>query len=428
MNDQRYDHHPDQHPDHHLDRRHDHRRLGRELDLFDTDPLIGKGLPFWLPAGAAVRHAVEAYVHRAERLAGYRHVHSPIMGKRELYEISGHWAHYREDMFPPMMVGGEEFVLRPSLCPHHALVFRSRPRSHRDLPLRLAELGGMHRAELSGVLGGLSRVRAIQLNDGHVFCAGEDAGREVGAALAMIAEAHRALGVTASGYRLSLRGEGDKYIDDPAMWRRAEVILREALEERGLPYEEAAGEGAFYGPKIDVQITDPAGRESTLSTVQVDLFQPGRFGLEYTGPDQRMRRPVMVHRSVVGSMERLMAHLVELYGGAFPAWLAPVQVVALPVSAAELPAAGEFVRACEEAGLRAELSGPQDGTLGARIREGRLVPYQAVIGAREAAAGQVSLRLRDGSRREPLPAAEAVARLSGEAVPFPGDGLPDDGR
>ncbi|GGS95359.1 threonine--tRNA ligase [Planobispora rosea] len=397
--------------------RPDHRRLGRELDLFDTDPLIGRGLPFWLPAGAAVRHAVEGYVRRAERLAGYRHVHSPIMGKRELYEISGHWAHYREDMFPPMIVGGEEFVLRPSLCPHHALVFRSRPRSHRDLPLRLAELGGMHRAELSGVLGGLSRVRAIQLNDGHVFCAEEDAGREVAAALAMIAEAHRALGVTASGYRLSLRGDGDKYIDDPAMWERAEVILRGALEERGLPYEEAAGEGAFYGPKIDVQITDPAGRESTLSTVQVDLFQPGRFGLEYIGPDQRMRRPVMVHRSVVGSMERLMAHLIEVYGGAFPAWLAPVQVVALPVSDTERHAAGEFVRACEEAGLRAELSGPEDGTLGARIRESRLVPYQAVIGPREAGAGQVSLRLRDGSRREPLPASEVVAWLSREAAP-----------
>ncbi|MBG0833193.1 threonine--tRNA ligase [Planomonospora sp. ID67723] len=404
------DHQSDQH-------RPDHRRLGRELDLFDTDPLIGKGLPFWLPAGAAVRHAVEDYVHRAERRAGYRHVHSPVMGKRELYEISGHWAHYREDMFPPMTVGGEEFVLRPSLCPHHALIFRSRPRSHRDLPLRLAELGGMHRAELSGVLGGLARVRAVQLNDGHVFCAAEDAGREVAAALAMIEEAHRALGVTASGHRLSLRGGGGKYIDDPAMWGRAEAILRGALEERGLPYEEAAGEGAFYGPKIDVQVTDPAGRESTLSTVQVDLFQPGRFGLEYIGPDQRMRRPVMVHRSVVGSLERLVAHLIELYGGAFPAWLAPVQVVVLPVSEAEFPAAADFLRSCEEAGLRGELAGPEHGTLGARVRAGRLVPYQAVVGPREAAAGQVSLRLRDGSRLEPRPAAEVVALLLREAAP-----------
>ncbi|GII03884.1 threonine--tRNA ligase [Planobispora takensis] len=405
-------HQPDQPGEH----PRDHRRLGRELDLFDTDPLIGKGLPFWLPAGAAVRHSVEDYVRRVERRAGYRHVHSPIMGKRELYEISGHWAHYRQDMFPPMVVGGEEFVLRPSLCPHHALIFRSRPRSHRDLPLRLAELGGMHRAELSGVLGGLSRVRAIQLNDGHVFCAEEDAGREVAEALALIGRAHRALGITASGYRLSLRGGGDKYIDDPAMWGRAEAILRKALEECGLPYEEAEGEGAFYGPKIDIQFTDPSGRESTLSTVQVDLFQPGRFGLEYIGPDQRMHRPVMVHRSVVGSMERLAAHLIEVYGGAFPAWLAPVQVVALPISEAEVPAAGEFLRSCEEAGLRAELSGPERGTLGARIRDHRLVPYQAVIGSREAAAGLVALRLRDGSRREPLPVAEAVALAGREAA------------
>ncbi|GAA3447095.1 threonine--tRNA ligase [Planomonospora venezuelensis] len=408
--------HQSRHEQHDRQSRHDHRRLGRELDLFDTDPLIGKGLPFWLPAGAAVRHAVEEYVHRAERRAGYRHVHSPVMGKRELYELSGHWEHYRDDMFPPMTVGGEEFVLRPSLCPHHAMIFRSRPRSHRDLPLRLAELGGMHRAELSGVLGGLSRVRAVHLNDGHVFCAAEDAGREVAAALAMIEGAHRALGVAASGYRLSLRGDGDKYIDDPVMWERAEAILRDALQERGLPYEEAAGEGAFYGPKIDVQVTDPAGRESTLSTVQVDLFQPGRFGLEYTGPDQRAHRPVMVHRSMVGSLERLAAHLVEVYGGAFPAWLAPVQVVVLPVSEAELPAAGDLLRSCEEAGLRAEPSGPERGTLGARIRGNRLVPYQAVIGPREAAAGQVSLRLRDGSRHAPRAAAEVVAQLRREAA------------
>ncbi|MEU6726986.1 threonine--tRNA ligase [Nonomuraea wenchangensis] len=392
----------------------DHRRLGRELGIFDTDPLIGSGLPYWLPAGAAVRKAVEDYVHELERRNGYKHVNSPVLGKRELYERSGHWAHYAEDMFPPMSVGGEEFVLRPSLCPHHAIVYRSRQRSHRDLPLRLAELGGMYRSEPSGVLGGLSRVRSIQLNDGHVFCPPERAAAEVSAALDLIAQAHARLGVGAVRHRLSLRGEGGKYVDDPAMWARSESLLREALDERGQDYDEEPGEGAFYGPKIDIQITNPAGRESTLSTVQVDLYQPARFDLAYVSPDGP-RRPVMVHRSVVGGLERLVAHLIEVHAGAFPAWLAPVQAVVLPLSDAELPAADDLLRRCLAAGLRAELAPADRGSLGARIRAHRLVPYQLVVGPREAAAGGASVRLRDGGQAGDVP----VERLAAEARPFP---------
>ncbi|MEV4834313.1 threonine--tRNA ligase [Nonomuraea sp. NPDC049486] len=383
----------------------DHRRLGRELGLFDTDPLIGSGLPFWLPAGAAVRKAVEDYVYELERRNGYQHVNSPVLGKRELYERSGHWAHYAEDMFPPMRVGGEEFVLRPSLCPHHALVYRSRPRTHRDLPLRIAELGGMYRSELSGVLGGLTRVRAIQLNDGHVFCRPEQAAGEVSAALDLIEAAHAQLGIEAARYRLSLRGEGAKFVDDPEMWDRSESILREVLHRRGRAFDEERGEGAFYGPKIDIQIADPAGRESTLSTVQVDSFQPERFDLEYAGGD----RPVMVHRSVVGGLERLVAHLIEVHGGAFPAWMAPVQAVVLPLSDAELPAAGDVVRRCVAAGMRAELVEPGRGTLGARIRANRLVPFQLVVGPREAAGGGAAVRLRDGSQAGVVPVAELAA-------------------
>ncbi|QYC41049.1 Threonine--tRNA ligase 1 [Nonomuraea coxensis DSM 45129] len=393
----------------------DHRRLGRELGIFDTDPLIGSGLPYWLPAGAALRKAVEDYVHELERRNGYRHVNSPVLGKRELYERSGHWAHYAEDMFPPMNVGGEEFVLRPSLCPHHAIVYRSHQRSHRDLPLRLAELGGMYRSEPSGVLGGLSRVRAIQLNDGHVFCPPEHAAAEVSAALDLIGQAHARLGVGAVRYRLSLRGEGGKYVDDPAMWARSEALLREVLAGRGQDYDEEPGEGAFYGPKIDIQITDPAGRESTLSTVQVDLYQPARFDLTYVSPEGP-RRPVMVHRSVVGGLERLAAHLIEVHAGAFPAWLAPVQAVVLPLSDAELPAAAELLRRCLAAGLRAELAPADRGSLGARIRAHRLVPYQLVVGPREAAAGGASVRLRDGGQAGDVP----VERLAAEARPFVG--------
>ena len=272
----------------------DHRKLGRELGLFDTDPLIGAGLPYWLPAGAAVRHALEEYLRELERRAGYQHVYSPVLGKRELYEISGHWSHYRDGMYPPMEVGpvesgGEQVVLRPSLCPHHALIYRSRGRSYRELPLRLAELGGQYRTELSGVLGGLTRVRAMQLNDAHIFCTPDQAAAEARAALAMIRQAYAALGIEPARYRLSLRGPASpgsgKYVGDPRIWDQAAAMLAGILDDSGLPWEAGEGEAAFYGPKIDVQVADAAEREATLSTVQVDFYQPDRFGLQYTGAD-----------------------------------------------------------------------------------------------------------------------------------------------
>jgi threonyl-tRNA synthetase len=404
---------------------HDHRRLGRELDLFDTDPLMGAGLPYWLPDGAVVRHTLEEYVRDAERRAGYRHVYSPVLGKRELYEVSGHWAHYSDDMFPPMDLGGEQVVLRPSLCPHHALIYRSRSHSYRELPLRIAELGGMYRSELSGVLGGLTRVRAIQLNDAHIFCTLDQAVDEAAAALRLIGEAYETLGIRPARHRLSLPGPGGKYVADPDLWRRASAMLRDVLESAGVAYEAAEGEAAFYGPKIDVQIADPAGRESTLSTVQIDLHQPERFDLHYIGADGARHRPVMVHRSVIGSLERAVAHLIEAHGGAFPAWLAPTQVVVLPVSDAELEQADRLVDRCLDQGLRARLAAPEEGTLGARVRASRLVPYQAVIGSREAAADQVALRLRDGRRLDPRPAREVLHHI-GDLVARRNAGLWDD--
>ncbi|BBB02180.1 putative threonyl-tRNA synthetase [Actinacidiphila reveromycinica] len=392
---------------------HDHRELGRELGLFGSDPLIGAGLPYWLPDGAAVRHALEEYIRGQERAAGYRHVYSPVLGKRELYEISGHWAHYRDDMFPPMELGGgEQVVLRPSLCPHHAVLFRSQARSYRDLPLRLAELGGMFRAELSGVLAGLTRVRAIQLNDAHLFCTPEQVEEEAAGALELIGRAYAAMGIRAARYRLSLPGPGGKYAAAPEMWRRATEALVGVLERLGLPYEAEEGEAAFYGPKIDVQVRDHAGRESTLSTVQVDFHQPERFGLRYVGADGARHRPVMVHRSVVGSVERAVAQLVEVHGGAFPAWLAPVQVAVLPVAAEQEAAAREFAARCVALGLRVEVADARQGSLGARVRRARLVPYQGVIGAREAADGLVAPRLRDGRRPAPLPGPELASRIA----------------
>jgi threonyl-tRNA synthetase len=390
----------------------DHRKLGRELDLFHSDPLSGAGLPIWLPAGAAARHAVEGYLRELERRAGYQHVYSPPLGKRELFELSGHLPYFADDMFPPIRLSADdEFVLRPALCPHHALVYAARGRSYRDLPLRIAEIGGMYRSERSGVLGGLSRVRAISLNDAHNFCALDQVGAEVAEVLDLIRVAHAALGVEVAGYRLSLRGPGEKYVGDGQVWQRAEDLLRAALS--GMPYVEAAGEAAFYGPKIDIQIRDAAGREFTLSTIQLDFDKPERFDLSYTARGGGRDRPVMVHRSLVGSMERLFAYLIERHAGAFPVWYAPVQVLVLPVGPDQDEAARAFARACVEAGLRAELA--VDGSLGGRVRASvqRRIPYAAVIGAREAADGRVALRLRDGRSLDPMPAPEAVRLIAG---------------
>ena len=420
---------------------YDHRKLGRELDLFDTDPLIGAGLPYWLPAGAAIRHALEEYVRELERKAGYQHVYSPVLAKRELYEISGHWEHYRDGMYPPMTVGaaadgggpdgesaGAQVVLRPSLCPHHALIYRSRSHSYRELPLRMAELGGMYRSELSGVLGGLTRVRSIQLNDAHIFCTPDQVRDEAAAALAMIQQAYRALGIEAYRYRLSLAGPSDKYVGSQQMWDQAAGVLRAVLDGAGLAHEEEAGEAAFYGPKIDVQVADSAERETTLSTVQVDFYQPERFGLEYAGPGGGRHRPVMVHRSIIGGLERAVAHLIDQYGGAFPPWISPVQLVGLPVLDAQLPHADALVRAAIESGLRAEVAA--GGSLSARIREHRLVPYQAVIGGAEAKAGEVSIRLRDGRKLPAVCAAQALSQITRHVAAhrpelWPGN-VPDD--
>jgi threonyl-tRNA synthetase len=395
----------------------DHRKLGRELELFDTDPLIGAGLPYWLPAGAAIRHALEEYVRDLERQAGYQHVYSPVLAKRELYEISGHWAHYRDGMYPPMDVGGEQAVLRPSLCPHHALIYRSRGRSYRELPLRIAELGGMYRSELSGVLGGLTRVRSIALNDAHIFCTPDQVAAEAATALDLIRQAYRALGIEPVRYRLSLAGSSGKnsgkYAGERELWDRAAAILADVLASAGIDFDAEPGEAAFYGPKIDVQVADSAERETSLSTIQVDFYQPERFGLQYVGPDGGRHRPVMVHHSIIGSAERAVAHLIDTCGGAFPGWLAPVQLAVLPIGEAELAAAEVLARQARKRGLRAEVARPEGGSLGARIRAGRLVPYQAVIGASEAAAGQVALRLRDGRKLPALAADEVLNHIAG---------------
>ncbi len=436
----------------------DHRRIGRDLGLFTSDELVGAGFPLWLPDGAAIIAELERYIIEAERRAGYRHVRTPPVGKRELFERSGHWQHFASDIFPPIRLGRshaqvgvaddadvarsdsnasdsngsgagagsrEELVLRPVLCPHHALVFRSRLRSHRELPLRIGEIGPMFRMERSGVVGGLTRVRAINLNDAHVFCPLEQAADEVVAVLAMIDEAYDVLGIEAAYHRLSLRGPaeaGKSYAGSEQMWQQAEAVLREALGRHGIEFREEPGEAAFYGPKIDIQVHDAQGREFTLSTVQVDLYQPEQFDLEYVAPDGSRRRPAMVHRSVLASMERMVAYLLEAHGGALPPWLSPLQVAVLPVGEEQADAAHEVARSAAAAGLRVDVDDRDEG-LGARIRAARLrrVPYVAVVGAREAAVDAVAVRLRNGEQRGEVPADRFVAAVQAAVEARRGD-------
>lgn len=377
--------------------------------MFRSSEELGAGLPIWLPSGAVVRRELEEYVLQAERRAGYQHVYTPPLAKRELYEVSGHWEHYADAMFPPMLLGGEETVLRPMNCPHHVLVYRHTRRTHRDLPFRVAELGQMFRSEPSGSVGGLSRVRCMTLNDGHVFLREDQVASEVSSILSMVEDAYRVLGLKRGRVRLSLRGEGAKYVADDDLWERSEAALRSALVEAGVSFEEARGEAAFYGPKVDVQMEGHTGREETLSTVQLDFHLPERFGLEYADRDGTSRRPVMLHRSVVSTMERMLSFLLEERGGLLPLWLSPVQAVVLPVNPSVLPWAEEVQSRLGEAGVRVSLD--DSGPLPGRVRsagEGK-VPLVLVVGQREAAS--VSVALREGERQEVLPLTVLLERL-----------------
>ena len=315
-------------------KRRDHRRLGKELELFTVSEEVGAGLPLWLPKGATIRRTLEDYILERERELGYQHVYTPDLAKVDLYMRSGHWAHYHDDMFPPMDLETEQMVLRPMNCPHHILVYESKQRSYRDLPVRIAELGTMYRYERSGVLSGLSRVRCMTLNDAHIFCTPEQIKEEFTGVMKLVERAYRDLGISQYRYRLSLRDTAnkEKYVDNDEMWELGERVLREAMNSLGLPYVEAPGEAAFYGPKLDIQLADVMGHEETYSTIQVDFHLPSQFELNYIAADGKVHRPVMIHRAIVSTMERMIAYLIELYAGAFPLWLAPVQAVVLPIT------------------------------------------------------------------------------------------------
>ncbi|NYI77224.1 threonine--tRNA ligase [Nocardioides panzhihuensis] len=377
----------------------DHRELNRDLAIFATDPLAGSGLPLWLPDGAVIFAELERLAADLAKADGCVPVKTPVLGKRALFEHSGHWAKFAEDMFPPMSMGagsagesGDELVLRPANCPHHALVYKAQQHSYRELPIRLHELAPMFRAERSGVLSGLSRVRQINLDDTHVFCRPDQVADEAGKALLSALRAQEILGLRVDYVRLSLRDDSPSYLGSAEQWDGAEVALRKAASAAGVATVEAAGEAAFYGPKLDLQVIDPAGREETIATVQIDFNQPERFDLSYDAADGSRRRVVMVHRGTVGSMERVTAAVLERYQGRLPLWLAPTQVAVLPVSPAQDRAARGLVDALVAEGLRPRLD--PDGSLGARIRESRRrrEPLIAVIGSAEADAGEVQVR------------------------------------
>jgi threonyl-tRNA synthetase len=378
-------------------KRRDHRRLGKELELFTVNEAVGAGLPLWLPKGATVRRILEEYILERERALGYQHVYTPDLAKVELYKRSGHWEHYQEDMFPPMDLENEQMVLRPMNCPHHILVYESKQHSYRDLPVKIAELGTMYRYERSGALSGLSRVRCMTLNDAHIFCTPDQIKEEFTNVMQLVETAYRDLGITKYTYRLSLHDAADKekYVDNPEMWALGERVLREAMDSLGLPYVEAPGEAAFYGPKLDIQLADVMGHEETYSTIQVDFHLPKQFGLKYVAADGKEHRPVMIHRAVVSTMERMIAYLIELYAGAFPIWLAPVQATVLPITDRQTEYARGVLKQLEAAGIRATID-ERSEKVNLKIREAQLqkVPYMLVVGDREQQNGQVAVRNR----------------------------------
>lgn len=381
----------------------EHRKLGKELDLFMVSPEVGSGLPFWLPKGATIRRTIERYIVDKEVSLGYQHVYTPIMGDVELYKTSGHWDHYQEDMFPPMDMGdGEMLVLRPMNCPHHMMVYKNTIHSYRELPIRIAELGMMHRYEKSGALSGLQRVREMTLNDGHTFVRPDQIKDEFKRTLELMVAVYADFNITDYRFRLSYRDPNntDKYFDDDAMWEKAQAMLKAAMDELELDYFEAEGEAAFYGPKLDVQVKTALGTEETLSTIQLDFLLPERFDLTYVGEDgENTHRPVVIHRGIVSTMERFVAYLTEVYKGAFPTWLAPIQATIIPVS---VDAHGDYAYEIKERlqmkGLRVEVD-DRNEKMGYKIRASQTqkIPYQLVVGDKELEDATVNVR-RYGSK------------------------------
>lgn len=386
-------------------RERDHRKIGKDLELFTNNQLVGAGLPLWLPNGATIRREIEHYIVDKEVSMGYDHVYTPVLANVDLYKTSGHWDHYQEDMFPAMKLDEDEaMVLRPMNCPHHMMIYKNKPHSYRELPIRIAELGTMHRYEASGAVSGLQRVRGMTLNDSHIFVRPDQIKEEFKRVVNMIQDVYKDFGFEDYRFRLSYRDPEDKhkYFDDDEMWEKAESMLKEASDELGLTYEEAIGEAAFYGPKLDVQVKTAMGKEETLSTAQLDFLLPERFDLTYIGQDGEQHRPVVIHRGVVSTMERFVAFLTEETKGAFPTWLAPMQVEIIPVN---IDLHYDYARLLQDElksqGVRVEID-DRNEKMGYKIREAQMkkIPYQIVVGDQEVEHQEVNVRKYGSEKQE----------------------------
>ncbi|MCI8641404.1 MAG: threonine--tRNA ligase [Clostridia bacterium] len=398
-------------------RQRDHRKIGKELELFMTHPLVGSGLPMYLPDGATIRRLLERYIQDKEVAMGYSHVYTPSLANTELYKVSGHWDHYKEDMFPVMKMENEEMVLRPMNCPHHMLIYKNKMHSYRDLPIRIGELAHDFRYEDSGSVCGLERVREMCQNDAHLFVRPDQIKEEFGKVVQLILSVYKDFGFKDYEFRLSLRDKEnkEKYFDDDEMWEKAESQLREILTELGVKFYEAEGEAAFYGPKLDVQLKSAVGHDVTVSTCQLDFLLPEKFKLEYIGEDGEKHRPVVIHRAILGTFDRFMCFLIEETKGAFPLWLSPTQVKILPITDNQHTQAEEVKNKLIKAGIRVVLD-DRNEKVGYKIREAQLekVPYMLVIGAKEAQDDTVSVRSRENAENEVMQVDEFVEKIKNE--------------
>ena len=395
----------------------DHRKIGKELELFMTHELVGSGLPMYLPNGATIRRVLERYIQDKELALGYKHVYTPSLANVKLYETSGHWAHYKDSMFPVMQMENEQLVLRPMNCPHHMLIYRNKMHSYRELPIRIGELAHDFRYEDSGAVCGLERVREMCQNDAHLFVRPDQIKSEFRNVVKLILSVYEDFGFKDYSFRLSLRDKEDKvkYYDDDEMWDSAEGQLREILTELGVEFYEATGEAAFYGPKLDVQIRTALGHDVTVSTCQLDFLLPQKFELEYIGEDGKEHRPVVIHRAILGTSDRFMAFLIEETKGALPLWLAPVQVKVLPISDDNREYADNFVTDLRLTGFRVELDDSNE-KIGYKIRRAQLekVPYMLVIGKKEEENGTVGVRSRTEGDLGAMNKEEFIARIKEE--------------
>ena len=378
----------------------DHRKIGKDLDIFMTHDLVGKGMPLWLPNGAIVRKELENYIYKKERDLGYQHVYTPCVGTVDLYKTSGHWDHYKENMFPMMEVDEERFVLRPMNCPHHMLVYANHIHSYKEIPIRIGEFATDFRYEASGAVKGLERVRCMCQNDAHLFVRPDQIADEFKKVVALILDVYKDFGLENYSFRLSLRDPEDKekYFDDDQMWNEAEAKLRDVLNELGVDYYEAIGEAAFYGPKLDVEVKPAVGPEVTLSTCQLDFLLPRKFELNYIDSNGEKQTPIVIHRAIFGTFDRFTAFILEETKGALPLWLAPVQLSVIPVNSEyHLEYASELYEQLKNAGYRVELDSRNE-KLGYKLREAvmKKVPYMLIIGQKEVDNKNVSFR-RSGS-------------------------------